>query len=522
MPGEYTFNSGSKLLTPLSDLIGLSVDKVNFVVCIVVCVPISVWFYHYCSLKHVTRQTRLLVPPVIGVLLCWFLYGTAFKHVLILAIACYLLLRFTPVNHIHRVIFIVSTGYLSWIHWYRANHMTYYAIDISGPMMLLVQRVTVLAFNVHDGVWKMKRGEKLNDLQISEALREVPSLLEYLSYMLNYQGIFCGPLVFYVDYMNWIDEKHVYAKKKAGSDDTNGAINGIHPSPIETLPTPWRAVMSKLAQAVLFIAVVVFGEPYFPISDLTTVDQRGYLSWFWRMNVSLIITRCQYYFAWLIADAVHNACGLGFNGYDPDTGEDKWDLVSNVFVVPCEMGNSWKQLVDNWNISTLRWLRRISFDRVRPDLRIVSTFLLSAWWHGFFPAYYILFMQGALLTIASKRIRRCVRDPCINVIGQFGYNILTTIVSRFFSIYVCFPWVYIWAEVPLRIYGQMYWFGHILMIAAMTVIPAVMPPPKSVHKNGGLTHLMSATEADDSSKSVVADDANNNSTDSQSFHSKHE
>lgn len=39
--------------------------------------------------------------------------------------------------------------------------------------MLLVQRGSMLAFNIHDGMLKKKRGEKLNELQLNEAVRLV-------------------------------------------------------------------------------------------------------------------------------------------------------------------------------------------------------------------------------------------------------------------------------------------------------------------------------------------------------------
>jgi hypothetical protein len=37
-----------------------------------------------------------------------------------------------------------------------------------------------------------------------------------------------------------------------------------------------------------------------------------------------------------IADAVANASGLGFNGYD-ELGKPKWDLVSNVDIIEFEV-----------------------------------------------------------------------------------------------------------------------------------------------------------------------------------------
>lgn len=51
---------------------------------------------------------------------------------------------------------------------------------------------------------------------------------------------------------------------------------------------------------------------------------------------STTVTRFKYYHAWLMADAICNNSGLGFNGYDKD-GNDKWDLISNINVVSFEV-----------------------------------------------------------------------------------------------------------------------------------------------------------------------------------------
>jgi lysophospholipid acyltransferase 1/2 len=46
--------------------------------------------------------------------------------------------------------------------------------------------------------------------------------------------------------------------------------------------------------------------------------------------------RFKYYFAWLVADGIVNNAGLGFNGYDTD-GSAKWDLCTNIYVIPFEV-----------------------------------------------------------------------------------------------------------------------------------------------------------------------------------------
>lgn len=48
--------------------------------------------------------------------------------------------------------------------------------------------------------------------------------------------------------------------------------------------------------------------------------------------------RFKYYHAWLLADAICNASGLGFNGYAED-GSARWDLHSNIDILGFEVVN---------------------------------------------------------------------------------------------------------------------------------------------------------------------------------------
>lgn len=61
--------------------------------------------------------------------------------------------------------------------------------------------------------------------------------------------------------------------------------------------------------------------------------------------------RFKYYHAWLLADAICNNSGLGFNGYEKD-GNPKWDLISNINVISFEVTSDatthFNQFQDAW------------------------------------------------------------------------------------------------------------------------------------------------------------------------------
>lgn len=107
-----------------------------------------------------------------------------------------------------RMVFVVAMGYLMCVH----LHRLYYdygspTIDITAPLMIITQKVTTLAFSIHDG---MSRPEsELTASQSYHAVRKLPSLLEYFAYCLHFQSLLAGPIVLYKDYIEFIEGNNI-------------------------------------------------------------------------------------------------------------------------------------------------------------------------------------------------------------------------------------------------------------------------------------------------------------------------
>ncbi len=69
----------------------------------------------------------------------------------------------------------------------------------------------------------------------------------------------------------------------------------------------------------------------------------------------------RYYFAFILAEAVNNAGGLGLNGVD-EKGRPKWDLLTNMKPFQLEKATSLKVVLDHWNIRKYIGHRIISLD----------------------------------------------------------------------------------------------------------------------------------------------------------------
>lgn len=71
------------------------------------------------------------------------------------------------------MVMVVALAYLSFIHLHR-QYTDYgsYTVDITGPLMIITQKVVSLAFSIHDGFGRQKkvRGDNKNVVIIFKEL----------------------------------------------------------------------------------------------------------------------------------------------------------------------------------------------------------------------------------------------------------------------------------------------------------------------------------------------------------------
>ena len=112
-----------------------------------------------------------------------------------------------------------------------------------------------------------------------------------------------------------------------------------------------------------------------------------------------------YLVGWCLMECGPIAAGLSFNGYDKETGEAKHDRVQSVVIWKLETSYRIKDFLANWNISAHMWLKYYIFLRMLPNDKkaggqaaaALTTFIVSAIWHGFYPGFFVFFIGAGLL-----------------------------------------------------------------------------------------------------------------------------
>lgn len=472
--------AGSQLFAGLSEYTGLATDQLNFIISQLVALGVATLYRTVLHPSKTTTAVRHAFGLVCGLLMGYFCFGFQALHLAGLPAVCYIVIITQNPHIMHGMVLTVALMYLSCLHLHRQIYdYGSYGLDISGPLMVITQKVSSLAFSLHDGL--TKKENEMTGSQKLHAVYKTPSFIEYFSYTLLFPSLMAGPVIFYNDYIEFIEGK-AYSKIQGTSQKDNFIVHE---------PSPTKIICRKLFVATACAYTFVLFLPKFPISrtkEDSFINNTSMSYKFWYLTVSTTLMRFKYYFAWTLADAICNNCGLGFNGYNAD-GSSKWDRFSNVDIFSFEFATSLKQAIEAWNKGTNIWLRTLVYERTKKYPTLL-TYALSAVWHGFYPGYYLTFLSGALFTFASREVRRYVRNYFMSSKeSKFIYDILTFALTHFVLAYLTFPFVLLEFRPSIVLYNHLFWCLHLGAILTLLLVPkfATSDFPKDINtKRSGI------------------------------------
>jgi lysophospholipid acyltransferase len=276
-------------------------------------------------------------------------------------------------------------------------------LDITGAQMVLVMKLTAFCWNVADG---RQPAKDLSDFQKERAIQKLPGLLDYAGYVLFFPSLFGGPMFDYVDYRRWIET--TMFEVPAGVDPSKRApTRKKRKIPRSGTPAAWKA-----AAGVFWIGTFLgLSGIYYP--KLLTGDE--YMTYGFAHRVFILhmlgfTSRTKYYGVWALTEGACILSGMGYNGVDPVTGKVSWDRLRNVSPWGVETAQNTRAYLGSWNINTNNWLRNYVYLRVtprgkKPGFRAsMATFVTSAFWHGFYPGYYLTFVLASFIQTAAKSL----------------------------------------------------------------------------------------------------------------------
>ena len=297
--------------------------------------------------------------------------------------------------------FAFTMGHLSMTHLEYQLKNDASAIDIAGAHMVLVMKLSAFCWNVADGVLPE---DQLSDFQKDRMLKDLPGLLDYAGYVLFFPSVLVGPAFDFAEYRRYIDctmfdvPVTVDATKKPPTRKKRKIPRSANP-----------ALLKFLSGAVWIFMFLQLGGRY-SHSVLLSKEYAalGLLRRVFVLHMVGLTARTKYYGVWSMTEGACILAGLGFNGVDPKTGRISWDRVRNINPWSVETAQNTRAYLGNWNMNTNSWLRNYVYLRVTPRTKkpgfraSLATFSTSAFWHGFYPGYYLSFILASFVQTAAK------------------------------------------------------------------------------------------------------------------------
>ncbi|XP_017200458.1 lysophospholipid acyltransferase 1 isoform X4 [Oryctolagus cuniculus] len=303
-PSSFSYRTtGSTCLHPLSQLLGIPLDQVNFVACQLFALCAAFWFRIYLTPCKTSSKVRHAFATLLGIYFSIFCFGWYSIHLFVLVLMCYGIMVTASISNVHRFSFFVAMGYLTICHISRI-YIFHYGIlttDFSGPLMIVTQKITTLAFQVHDG--SAGRAEDLSAEQRRLAVKVKPTFLEYLSYLLNFMSVIAGPCNNFNDYVAFIEGRHVRMKLLEVNWKQNTSCSFPEPSP--TTATSFKMYLANWnIQTAAWLKCVCYERvPWYPtvLTFILSALWHGvYPGYYFTFLTGVLVT--------LAARAVRNNC----------------------------------------------------------------------------------------------------------------------------------------------------------------------------------------------------------------------
>jgi hypothetical protein len=419
-----------------------------------------------------------------GLFLLQFIWGAQWIHSFLALAVSYLLCAALPGKHAPYAVMAFNMVYVATMHTYNmSSDYMGWRVDASGPQMVLTIKLTSFAFNYADGGTpaalaqldaKLAQAEaalaspKKPDARFEKAalrrvksqravaLTALPSPLAFLGYCYSFASLAAGPSTEMAHYLQ--------ATELTGPLGAYMAKNG------GTLPPRYGRVIFVFVQALGLAGLFQWGMANYPVQGIAEPEVLA-LPWHLRAGwcwMAMFCSRFKYYFAWKIAEGANILAGFGFGGVDDKTGAPDWSGGENIDIVGFETGTSISGVSRAWNLKTQSWLERYLYARSGGSL--VCTYVVSAFWHGVYPGYYLFFLGFATATAAQRKLKAFL-EPYAKTLPAPLWTGLCMATTSLVANYLACAFQLLDLDRTIALWRSFYFLPHVGLLIALFVLP---------------------------------------------------
>ncbi|KAK6103018.1 MBOAT membrane-bound O-acyltransferase family protein [Brugia pahangi] len=341
---------------------------------------------------------REICGGLIGVLLIYYFIGWKLLYSLIIVILNIIINSVMKNRYLPLVSFIITFVYLGFL---RIIHLIGFPALVShsnAVQLIMTLRLIGLSFEIADS---RRKDEMKFDLTKTRFIEE-PSWWQTFLYSYNFPGLFTGPYYTYAMYRDVID-----------NDDIMEISVWEH--------IKWR--LYNFAWSLPAFLLLLYAFPLEMMRKDEFFDETVY----YRILVSFLVflwMRCRVYSAWMVAESICVLNGIGIYPEEsyPSAGKgpNRIDIlkeqinrkgtkynseaIRNLDIWSIELNASFRGGMRAWNRTVQFWLANCVYKRVPRSMGVLLTMLVSAFWHGVHPGYFLSFLTVPLCTLAEDNI----------------------------------------------------------------------------------------------------------------------
>lgn len=454
----------------VADAAGMDVETVSYVLGMFACYPLGL------IMSQIPFGTaRHIFSFLVGTFLLQFTVGVQWVHQLFTSLVAYALILVLPRKTLKTAlpIFVMTYMTLGHLHRQYTNYLGW-DLDFTGSQMVLTQKLYMIGYNLYDGELLSKGKEDRAAKKCAPfALKDTPSLIEFLGYTFCFSNLLAGPATEYATYLKAID----------------GSIfktpDGKTKKPSNILPTivPFFTCLINLGIFMTLSAKFPLLDPTDPQRNTPYILTEEFLKngFFFRLFhawVGLFALREKYYFGWKNAQGAQNIWYSGFDGYDKEGNEIGWETSNNIDIVTFETAPDCSILSRSWNKKTSAWLSKYVY--IRTGGNILAVYSMSAFWHGFYPGYYMFFLFVPVPSFCDRLAKKKL-SPYFSSSRFSLYGIAGMLATSISINYMILAFTLLAAGWSFAAYKSFYFFGHIGCVVYYIFL-SMLPSPKKDKK----------------------------------------
>ncbi|PRD23071.1 UNVERIFIED_CONTAM: mboat7 [Trichonephila clavipes] len=412
---------------------------------------------------------RQLFSTVAGFIIAFIVSGSHIFHSFIVTFINALIIRFFR-RKCHIVSAVFCFGYLAF---FRSTH--YFGLPIppthtNAIQMILTLKMVGLAFEIQ-GIQIDDKTKQLKNADLLKKYQKInPSFIDVFHYAFCIAGVLIGP---YYKFRTYWDSFHL---------------------PYSSRVCAIKFLKDRIRIVPLYVLLYLIGNYLYPLDFASSPEIMDESFWYrvFYMTPSFFNFRMRIYSGFILGECVCIAMGLGaypkVSNPQPGAGptnfsaleeldvknlssvEYSFETVKNIYEYGSEFWPTIREGIRSWNRTVQFWLATFVYKRLTlsKPAKICVTMLVSAFWHGVHPGYYLCLCSAPLFLFVETEVEKAFKHSA-PYSQQVIFDWIWWIIKMQSFSYMGMPFLLLNIRSCLHFWKSVYFCGHIFIVLLYVV-----------------------------------------------------